>query len=106
MSVATRLHTLHASGENDPYPVKLTLELTQWESLNQLIEFLRAVRDSANGGHGFRIEADRQDLGDKAPYVYIDGDGNDKIGRIVINGVDVTEKGEAKDIFARHKVRG
>jgi hypothetical protein len=75
----------------DNYPVKLTLELTKWENLSSLIEFWRRVRDSANGGHSFSIEADRDDLGDKAPKVFVDGDGNDKIGAILLNGKDVTK---------------
>jgi hypothetical protein len=83
----------------DNYPVKLTLELTKWENLSGLIEFWRRVRDSANGGHSFSIEADRDDLGDKAPRAFCDGDGADHVGRILLNGVDVTKKGDIKTIL-------
>jgi 8-oxo-dGTP pyrophosphatase MutT (NUDIX family) len=73
------------------YPVRLTVELTAWEDLIGLLEFWRYIRNTANGGHSFNIEADRDDLGDKAPKVFIDGDGADKVGRIFVNDRDVTE---------------
>ena len=84
------------------YPLKLELELSQWESLPQLLEFLRYVKNTANGGHSFAIEADREE-GDWPsgkggwPKVYVDGDGNDHIGSIKLNGEDVTKAPKAID---------
>lgn len=79
------------------YPVEIRIELSRWESLKELLGFLRYVRDAANGGHSFVIEADREDGGSSAdlekyglrgtyPRVGVDGDGNDKVGRIWVNG--------------------
>ena len=88
------------------YPLKLEIELTQWESLPQLLAFLRYVKASANAGHSFKLEADREE-GDSTswkgykmngrpvwtdggcPKVFVDGDGNDHIGRIWLNGEEV-----------------
>ena len=80
---------------NDQYPIKLTIEMTKWDSLAQLIEFWRYIYITAGGGHSFSIEADREE-GDFHknggwPKVFIDGDGADKIGRILLNGEDVTK---------------
>jgi hypothetical protein len=93
MNMMRRLATF-ARPANGSYPVKLSIELTKWEDLRGLIEFWRYIRDTANGGHSFNIEADRADLGDKAPKVSIDGDGNDKVGRIYLNDKVLPEKGD------------
>lgn len=90
MLIAKRLQQLYAANPKN-YPNKLTIELSDWESMSQLLAFWRYVRNTAAGGHSFSIEADREDLGDKAPKVYVDGDGNDKCGRIFLNDKDVTE---------------
>lgn len=84
----------------DRYPVKLMIELTEWDSLPDLLEFWRYIRSSASGGHSFSIEADREE-GDFTkqggwPRVFIDGDGSDKVGRIFLNGEDVTEPDVAR----------
>jgi hypothetical protein len=77
------------------YPVKLEIELSQWESLRELVEFLKYVRNSANGGHGFEIAADTDEPGKMfgkqscAVTCYIDGDGSDKIGRMWLNGEEI-----------------
>lgn len=89
MTIKRRIQALAYNPDN--YPVKLTIELTKWDSLPQLIDFWRYVRDTSNGGHSFNIEADRDDLGDKAPKVFIDGDGSDHVGRIFLNDKDVTK---------------
>jgi hypothetical protein len=88
MSIKRRIQALAYNPAN--YKNKLTVELSDWEDMSGLIEFWRYIRNSANGGHSFNIEADKDDLGDKAPKVFIDGDGNDKLGRIFLNNKDVT----------------
>lgn len=79
------------------YPVRLEIELSNWDSLSELIKFLQYVKRSAGGGHSFLIAADETP---DAPYkmfgkqaagavCFIDGDGNDKIGRIWLNGEEI-----------------
>jgi len=95
MSNLLRRLATFARPANGSYPVKLTIELNQWDSLIDLIEFWRYVRNSANGGHSFNIEADRDSPNAKPKAkVSIDGDGNDKIGRIFINDKVVPERGK------------
>lgn len=90
------------------YPITLTIELTKWDNLSSLIGFLRYVRAAANAGHGFTIEADREEgvmpefmekfglTGDR-PHVYVDGDGDDHIGKILLNGKDIDKSELAGD---------
>lgn len=65
------------------------------------VRFLRSVRKVAAGGHSFSIEADRENASDYRPGGYhgdcqmrtgIDGDGADRIVRILVDGHDVTEE--------------
>ena len=88
------------AADRSQYPVKIELELTQWENFTALLAFLRYVKAMANAGHGFKIEADREEGADKSmmqkfgikgehPYVYVDGDGNDHIGKILVNGKEL-----------------
>lgn len=82
------------------YPVKIEIELTQWDNLRSFIGFLRYVKAAASAGHGFSIEADREEgvipefmekfgLTGDHPKVYVDGDGADKVGRILVNGEEI-----------------
>jgi len=73
------------------YPNKLTIELSQWENLRGLLDFWRYVKDTANSGHSFSIEADR-DSENSPPKakVFVDGDGSDHVGRIFLNDKDVS----------------
>lgn len=82
------------------YPVKIEIELTSWDNLGSFLAFLRYVRAAANAGHGFSIEADREEgsmpelmrkfgLKGEWPRVYVDGDGADHVGRITVNGDDL-----------------
>jgi hypothetical protein len=87
MTIQRRIKSLGYNPKN--YTQKLTIELTQWEDMDGLIEFWRYIRDTANGGHSFNIEADRTDLGDKAPKVSVDGDGADHVGRIFLNDKEI-----------------
>lgn len=84
------------------FPVQLTLELTDnYDNLDGLIAFFRYVRAASLAGHGFSLEADREEgampefmekfgLNGEYPRTYVDGDGADKIGRILLNGEDVS----------------
>lgn len=80
-------------------PVTITLELSGTEFVPHFVEFLRYIQRTASGGHSFMIAADEDSDGphqmfgsQKAAAVcHIDGDGSDKIGRILLNGKDVTK---------------
>lgn len=79
------------------YPNKLEIELSNWENIGALLEFLKYVRVAANGGHSFGIGADEsadaphKELGSQkfGAVVFVDGDGNDHIGKIMLNGQEV-----------------
>ncbi len=88
------------AADDDRYPVKLEIELTNWNDLGHFIGFLRYVRATANAGHSFTIEADREEgsipefmrkfgLTGAYPKVEVDGDGVDRIGRIFVNGEEI-----------------
>jgi hypothetical protein len=85
----------HATGggiKPDPlYPVHLTVEMSKWEDLGGLVDFWRYVKNTANGGHSFVIEADREGMQPAKAKVSVDGDGSDKVGCIFLNGEDVTK---------------
>jgi hypothetical protein len=90
MSIKRRIQALAYNPAN--YKNKLTVELSDWEDMSGLIEFWRYIRNTANGGHSFDIEADRESPNSKPKAkVGVDGDGNDHVGRIFLNDVDVTE---------------
>lgn len=91
-------------GDAADYPVKLELELSDSDFVPHLLKFLRYVGAAASSGHSFKLEADREEgampefiekfgLSGEHPSVFIDGDGSDRIGRILLNGKDVTKEG-------------
>jgi hypothetical protein len=78
------------------FPNRLEIELGI-EDMRRMLDFWRYIRDTAAGGHSFVIEADREDFSPsknwkQPPRVSIDGDGADRIGRIFLNGKDVTKE--------------
>lgn len=87
------------------FPIQITLELSDdYDNLSGLLAFLRYVRSASLAGHGFTLEADRENgaipefmkkfgLTGEYPTAYIDGDGADKVGRILLNGDDVSASG-------------
>lgn len=92
-----RLDGLGSRADAGNYPNKLEIELSNWENIGALLEFLKYVRAAANGGHSFGIGADEsadaphKELGSQkfGAVVFVDGDGNDHIGKIMLNGQEV-----------------
>lgn len=71
------------------YPYELRIEFAKADGLRELVDFFRYVAKTANGGHSFSIEADREGNAAAKAKVFIDGDGSDKFGRILLNGEDI-----------------
>ena len=74
-----------------PAVVPITIECSG-DFVPYLVRFLQIVRDVAAGGHSFDVVADQDqssDYKDGPPKVGIDGDGSDRIHRILVSGKDV-----------------
>lgn len=87
---------------DDRYPVVVELHLNAWADMSRFLDFLRYVKNTAAMGHSFEIGADtdaepgrdgaqarmfgKQRCGASC---YVDGDGPDRIGRIVVNGKEL-----------------
>lgn len=83
------LHTNDRPNIEDRDYVEITLKVSNTDFVKPLIRFLQIVKDVADGGHSFDIEADRDQSGeykDGHPKIGIDGDGADKIYEILVDG--------------------
>lgn len=80
----------------------LVIEFTELEDLQALLNLLRYAWYCGTIGHSMMIEADRKGFQPEGPFTerpkfYMDGDGSDRIERILLDGEDVTEPDGAKD---------
>jgi hypothetical protein len=74
-----------------PAVVSVTIECSDTDFLPALVRFFQIIRDVAAGGHSFEVTADQEqssDYKDGPPRFSIDGDGSDRIYRILVNGKD------------------
>lgn len=99
MDAVLRRDSLQGVKLDPNYPIQLTIELRKEEGVGHLVEFFRYIKNAANVGHSFLIAADESADGPGKMFgkqkagatCFLDGDGADGIGRIFLNGEDVTK---------------
>lgn len=98
MDAVLRRDSLQGVQPDPNYPIQLTIELRKAEGVGHLVEFFRYIKNAANAGHSFLIAADEsaESPGEMfgkqraGAVCFLDGDGADGVGRIFLNGEDVT----------------